>query len=193
MRPLAQGPPPESSRLRAHYPRDAGVCSPVPSFHPYDNSFRPFRPTFSTNASLKTPANIERPIFWLYITLTFGATQLSTGKLGLSNGLLVPLKRGHASRHKPPINTCRMTELRIMGPTEPSRIPPGETFRVSFWSRRDLLPNPKKAAMLLPPGRPSSWKWWSGRNPHVAQDQKYPRHWPENPLWVLYNFNPSIF
>lgn len=116
MTPLAQWPPPESSHLRAYYPRDASVCSPVPSFHPYDNSFRPFRPTFSTNASLTTPANIELPIFWPYITLTFGATQLSTGKLGLSNGLLVPLKRGHASRGKLPVNTCRMTELRIMGP-----------------------------------------------------------------------------
>lgn len=193
MRSLAQWPPPESSHLRVHYPCDAGVCSPVPSFHPCDNSFRPFRPTFSTNASLTTPANIELPIFWPYITLTFGATKLSTGKLGLSNRLLVPLKRGHASHHKPPLNTCRMTELRIMGPTEPSRIPPGEPSDSPLEAGGIFYPTPKKQPCFFHQGDPVSWKWWSGRNPHVAQDQKYPRHWTENPLWVLYNFNPSIF
>ena len=161
------------------------VCSLVPSFHPYDNSFRQLRPTFSTNASLTTPANIELPIFWPYITLTFGATQLSTGELHLSNR---PLKRAHVCHGKLPINTCRMTELRITRPTEASRIHPGETFGFSSWSRRSLLPNPKEAAMLLPPGRPSSWKWWNGKSTQVTQDQKYPRHWTENTLWVLSHF-----
>lgn len=167
---------------------EVSVYSLVPSCHPYDNSFRPFRPTFSTNASLTTPANIELPIFWPYITLTFGVTQLSTGELCLSNCLLVPLKTAHVSHGKPPINTYRMTELRILGPTEPSRRHPGETFGFSSWSRRSLSPNPKEATMLLPPGRPSSWKWWSERSTYVAQDQKHPRHWTENPLWVLSDF-----
>lgn len=68
------------------------VCSLVPSFHPYDKSTPPFRPTSSTKTTLITPANIELLVFRPYITLTVGTLQESSGELCLSNRLLVPLK-----------------------------------------------------------------------------------------------------